>query len=210
MINILIADDHTLMRAGTSHSLHKFLAGAQITEVDNFKKALFAAESTAFDLVIMDIGMPGGNSVKMIEKFMQKSPSTPILVYSSYDEKLYALAFIKAGAMGYLSKEATESEFKNAVEGIIFQKRIYVSENIREESFRMFMKTGKGVEDSTPLLSVREREIAQMFISGKGVSEIAAILDLHTSTVSTHRMRILKKMGVDNLMDLSRKMNMLF
>jgi two-component system invasion response regulator UvrY len=209
MIRILVADDHPLMRAGTSRALDSFIAEVSIVEVNNFKKAIHAVETTVFDLVILDIAMPGGNSVKMIEAFKNKRPELPVLVFSCYDEKLYALSFLKAGAQGYISKDASESEFKKAVEGIIFHKKVYISEDLREESFRSFMRTGRKGNDPIETLSVREREIAQMFISGMGVSEIAAVLDLHTSTVSTHRIRILRKMGVANVIDLAKKLAIL-
>ncbi|KAA0993503.1 response regulator transcription factor [Dyadobacter aurulentus] len=209
MIRILIADDHPLMRAGTRQALNNFIAEVDITEVDSFKKAVHAADSVDFDLAILDISMPGGNSVKMVETFNKKKPGLPVLILSYYDEKLYALAFIKAGARGYITKDAPESEFKKAVEGILYHQRVYLSEELREESFRMFMRTGKGRTEFSGELSVREREIAQMFVSGMFVAEIAAVLNLHTSTVSTHRMRILRKMGVTNVIDLAKKFNML-
>ncbi|KAA0992058.1 response regulator transcription factor [Dyadobacter aurulentus] len=209
MARILIADDHPIFRSGLRQSLENFISKLEVVEVENFKKALYVSESSNFDLVIMDIDMPGGNSVKMVETFKSKWPDLPVLVVSAYDENLYALAFVKAGADGYLSKNALENELKIAVESALFNKKLYLSEAVREESFRMFMKTGRAMESSQASLSVREREIAQMFISGMGVSEIAGLLDLHTSTVSTHRARIFRKMGVENLMELSRKYSIL-
>lgn len=209
MKNVLIAEDHPIMRAGTRQIVSNFLPGAVITEVDTFKKAVHSATETQFDLAILDIDIPGGNSVKMIEVFKQRWPNVKILVFSSYDENLYALPFIKAGADGYVSKDAPELEFKNAIETILFRNKVYVSEALREESFNQFIRVGPDRDTSEPKLSVREREIVGLLLSGKTVSEIAAKLDLHVSTVSTHRGRIFQKMKVDNMMDLARKLDVI-
>ncbi|KAA0993502.1 response regulator transcription factor [Dyadobacter aurulentus] len=209
MKHILIADDHPLMRGGTRQIVVGFIPDAKITEADSFKKAILAAEKESFHLVIMDIGMPGGNSVKMVETFKRRWPDTKILMLSGFEETLYALPFVKAGADGYISKDAPESEFRTALETVLFRSKLYLSESLKEESFRMFMQSGKSHEDTSEKLSLREREIVQLLLAGKGISEIASLLDIHTSTASTHRIRIFRKLGVDNVMDLARIYNIL-
>ena len=145
----------------------------------------------------------------MIEVFKEKYPNVKVLIFSSYDEDLYALPFIKAGADGYISKDAPEQEFKSALETILLRGKVYLSERMKEDSLSRLINSGKSQDDAEPRLSFREREIAQLLLSGKGVSEIAGMLEVHISTVSTHRARILKKMKVDNLMDLARKFDIL-
>ena len=169
MAKILVADDHPILRAGLRQTLGNFLTNPEIFEVENFKKLLQIVEANVFDLVIMDIDMPGGNSVKMIETFKNKWPRIPVLMISGYDESLYALAFVKAGADGYISKDASEGEFKTAVESVLFAKKLYLSEAIREESFRMFMRTGRGLEESQISLSIRVFLFVLLFISCIGV-----------------------------------------
>ncbi|KAA0992048.1 response regulator transcription factor [Dyadobacter aurulentus] len=209
MKNILIAEDHPIMRSGTRQIVHTYMPGAVITEVDTFKKALLSASEKTYDLAILDIGIPGGNSVKMIENFKEKYPAVKVLIFSSYDEDLYALPCIKAGADGYISKDAPEQEFKTALETIMLRKKIYLSERLKDDSLNKFINSRKSQDDAAPQLSIREREIAQLLLSGKGVSEIAGMLDVHISTVSTHRASIFKKMQVQNIIDLAKKFEIL-
>jgi two-component system invasion response regulator UvrY len=209
MKKILLVEDHPVMRAGVKQLLHSFLANVMVDEADNYKKVISAVTEEEYALVILDVDIPGGNSVRMVENIRNRRESQKILIYTSFDEDLYALSFIKSGANGFLSKHAPEGDFKQAVETILFQDKTYLSEKIKEQSFRMFIKSGKTVDDASDLLTLREREIMQLFLSGKGISEVAALLNLHTSTVSTHRIRIFNKMGVDNIIDLSRKFEML-
>lgn len=209
MKKILIAEDHPIMSAGTCQMLRNYMPDAQITEVDTFRKAIQEAESTEFDLIIMDIGIPGGDSVQMVERFRYRWPSVPILMFSAYDENLYAVPFVKAGANGFISKKAKESEFRLAVETVLFRNKIYLSEEIREWSLNMYIKSGRSHQDLMASLSTREKEIVHLFLARKGVSEIGSILNLSTSTINTHRVRIFKKMGVENMIDLVRKFEML-
>lgn len=209
MTKILLVEDHPVMRTGTRHLLHSFIASCQITEVDNFKRALNAVTGEKFSLVVLDVAIPGGNSVRMVENIKNRRADQKILIYTSSDEDLYALTFIKAGANGFLSKNATEQEFKQAVELVLFQDKVYLSEKIKDQSLRLFMQAGKTIQEADEKLSLREREIVQLFLAGKGVTEIGNLLNLHTSTVSTHRARIFNKLGVDNMMDLARKLDML-
>jgi two-component system invasion response regulator UvrY len=204
MSDILIADDHPLMRAGTRQLVLNYLPDARILEADNFKKALIIVSEKPLDLAIMDIGMPGGNSVKMVEMLKMRRPKLKVLILSSYEESLYALPFIKAGADGYISKEAPEAEFKMALETVLLRSKVYLSESLKDKSLQQFMQQGKSLQDPTTKLSIREQEIVQLLIAGKGISEIAALLDIHISTASTHRARIFAKLGIDNVIDLAR------
>jgi two-component system invasion response regulator UvrY len=209
MKKILLVEDHPIMRLGTRTAIESFLARTEIVEVDNYKKMLAELATRNFDLVVLDVDIPVGKSVRMVEDVKGKWPNVRILIYTSFDENLCALPFIKAGADGFLSKQSNSGELKTAVETIFFQNRLYMSENLREDSFRMFIKSGRQFNEPGDQLTIREREISQLFLAGKGVSEISGLLNLHTSTVGTHRSRILKKMGVENMMDLARKFELL-
>ncbi|MGG7666954.1 response regulator [Dyadobacter sp. BHUBP1] len=209
MTKILLVEDHPVMRAGTRTILHSFLGNCQITEVDNFKRAINAIIEEEFSLVILDVSIPGGESVKMIENIKSRRSEQKVLVYTSWDENLYALEFIKAGANGYLTKDASEAELKVAVETIIFQNKMYLSQNVRDQGFNMFIKSGKTLESPQEQLSLREREVVNLFLTGKSVSEVSSLLSLHPSTVSTHRHRIFQKLGVNNMMDLAKKLGVL-
>lgn len=210
MKRILVVEDHPIMSAGTSQMVRKFLTDAVVTEVDTFWKALQAAGSETYDLVIMDIGIPGGNSVQMVERFRSMFPTLRLLIFSGYEESIYALPYVKAGANGFISKKASESEFRQALETVLFRERVYLSDDVRDLTLNTYIRPQGQATNSFDSLSIREKEILQLFHSRKGVSEIAALLNLSTSTVNTHRVRIFKKMGVDNMYDLVIKYEQLY
>jgi DNA-binding NarL/FixJ family response regulator len=210
MKRILVVEDHPIMSAGTCQMIRKFVPDAEVKEVDTFWKALSAAGNEKFDLVIMDIGIPGGNSVQMVEKFKSLHPSTSLLMFSGYEENIYALPYVKAGANGFVSKKASESDFRQAIETVLFRERVYLSDDVRDLTLNTYIKPQNQSSDSFDALSIREKEILRLFYARKGVSEIAAQLNLSTSTVNTHRVRIFKKMGVDNMYDLVRKYEQLY
>jgi two-component system invasion response regulator UvrY len=187
MRRVLVIEDHPVMSNGTCQMLRKYLPDAECTEADTFWKAIQAADSIEFDLVVMDIGVPGGNSVQMVEKFRTRWPSVVILMFTSYEENLYALPCIKAGANGFISKRATESEFRVAVETVLFRHRVYLSDTIRDLSLDMYIRPQRSQANVLDTLSRRENEILQMFLARKGVSEIGAVLNLSTSTINTYR-----------------------
>ncbi len=202
MKRILIAEDHSIVMIGTKQLLKNLLPDAEISGVDNFKKAVQALGKQPFDLIIMDINIPGGNNVNMIHTIRAKQADIRILVFSSYDEQLYALPFLKAGADGYLSKDASEDDFKRAIESIFLNNK-YLSDTMKQESINLLINPKRSSNSSVYSLSVREREITQLLLEGHGTAEIAGILNLHLSTVSTYKSRIFDKLGVTNVMELS-------
>lgn len=213
MKRILVVEDHPIMSAGTCQMVRNYLTDAVFTEVDTFWKALQAANTEEYDLVIMDVGIPGGNSVQMVEKFRTMHPHLRLLMFSGYDESIYALPYVKAGANGFISKKASESEFRLALETVLFRDRIYLSDDIRDLTLNTYIRPQASqslTSNALDQLSIREKEVLQLFYARKGVTEIAAQLNLSTSTVNTHRVRIFKKMGVDNIFDLIQKYEQLY
>lgn len=210
MKRILVVEDHPIMSAGTCQMIKNYLADAEFTEVDTFWKAIQAAGTQDFDIVIMDIAIPGGNSVQMVEKFRSVYPHVRLLMFSGYEESIYALPYVKAGANGFVSKKASEQEFRLAIETVLFRDRVYLSDDVRDLTLNTYIRPQSQPTSTLDTLSIREKEILQLFYSRKGVSEIAALLNLSTSTVNTHRVRIFKKMGVDNMFDLVRKYEQLY
>lgn len=209
MTRILIAEDHPVMSSGIAQLLRKTLPDVHTIEVDNFRKALDAARNHKFDLAIIDISMPGGDSVRMMEIFKQHCPALPVLIFSTYDEQLYALPFIKAGAKGFLSKTASEAEFRNAVETVYHRKRTYMSEALWDANIKRITGEHDGLADSIEALSLKERQVAQLLLNGKGGSEIAAIMNVSPSTVNTYRVRIFRKIGVNNVLQLAHRLEVL-
>ncbi len=211
MKRILIAEDHPIMSAGASQMLRKCIPDAEITEVTSFWKACQAAENLVFDLVIMDIGIPGGDSVQMVQTFRSRWPAARLLMFSGYAENVYALPFVRAGAHGFLSKKSSENEFRQAIETVLVHGKIYLSQTIKDLSLDIYIN-GSEAAGALPhtSLSIREKGIAQLFFERKGVTDISSILNLSTSTVNTHRVRLFKKLGVNNMIDFVRKYELLY
>lgn len=209
MTRILLAEDHPVMRSGVKFQLQSMLSNVIIDEADNFKKLLNAISTQDYSLIVMDIGIPGGNSIRMIDNVRARNAAVKILIYSALEEDTYALSFVRRGANGFLSKEAPTEELRVAVETILFRDKIYLSEKLREESLNLFVQASRKPAGEENSLTIREKEIADLLLAGKRITEAAHLLNLHPSTVSTHRHRIFGKMGVDNMMDLVRKLKML-
>ncbi|SDN09580.1 response regulator transcription factor [Siphonobacter aquaeclarae] len=209
MKRILIVEDHPIVATATTLAVSQYLPDAVCVDTNSFWKALELVETEPFDLVILDLGIPGGNSIQMIEKLRSRQPKVRILIFTGMEENVYALPFVKAGANGFLSKKASDAEFRRAIDTVLFRNKIYVSEDIHDLTLTSYFKPKKRGGEELEALSEREMEILQLLHARKGISEISTILNLSTSTVNTHRVRIFRKMGVDNLIDLVMKYEVL-
>ncbi|MDQ1085596.1 response regulator transcription factor [Siphonobacter sp. SORGH_AS_1065] len=203
MLRILIVDDHSIVRLGTKHLIKSILSDSIIVECENFKQVIATLKNQKFDFVVLDINIPGGNSIGMISILKRINPSLKIMVFSSYDERLYALPYIKAGADGFLSKEASNVDFEIAVKTIINNKK-YLSDKVKDEGINRLLNGNTVNTNSLELLSNREKEIVQLLVDGKSTSEIANTLNIHISTVSTHKAKIFEKLNVTNTLQLSK------
>ncbi|MDO8298308.1 response regulator transcription factor [Lacisediminimonas sp.] len=200
MIRIVIADDHTIMREG----LKRILEGAEDIQVvgeatDGFE-ALAQVRKGGFDLLMLDLSMPGRNGVELIRQIKDEMPKLPILILTMHDEEQYAVRAIRAGARGYLTKESAGTQLVSAIRRVA-SGRPYISLEVAEQ---LAMDAMPSVMEDLPhkQLSDREFEVFSMLVSGKSITEIAESLHLSVKTVSTHKTRILHKMGVPSLADL--------
>ena len=201
-VQILIAEDHPLVLMGIQHLLIEHFPGAAICTAEDFPKALVLLEKQKFDLLVMDINLPGGDKVGMVNSVRMKQAKVPILVCSSYDEQLYALPFLKAGANGYVSKTASNEEFLSAVDQVI-SGRIYASASVLQNAFGILFNS-KGSQDSiADKLSDKELEVAKMLSKGMSTKAIANQMHLSPSSVSTYKTKIFEKLGVSNVIELT-------
>lgn len=205
--NVLIAEDHAVVRIGTKMLLKRFRPEATVVGVDNFTDVINSLKEQSFDLIILDINMPGGNNLKMIETIRVYQPGIYILVFSSYDEQMYALPYLQAGADGYLSKESPEEEFESALEKVESDRK-YLSPSLQENTISNFLANGKKTVDPITTLSKREMDVANLLVKGYGTAEIGNMLNLQLSTVSTFKSRIFNKLDVKNIVELITKMSM--
>ena len=201
MIRILIADDHAIVRAG----LRQFIADQADMEIAG--EAASGAETVAavrngdFDVVLLDISMPDKNGIDTLRLLRHVKPELPVLMLSAYGEDQYAVNLLRAGAAGYVSKEAASTQLVGAIRTVA-QGRRYVSPSLAQ-----ILAEGVFSGDSDrPLhaeLSQREFQIFCKLASGAAVSKIADELNLSVKTVSTYRTRILEKMAMKSNADLT-------
>jgi two-component system invasion response regulator UvrY len=191
MIRILVADDHTVVREGVKRILADTPDLVIAGEANHGQEVLAKAEAEAWDLVLLDISMPGRNGLEVLQQLHILRPTLPVLVFSMHPENQYALRAFRAGAVGYLTKDSLPEELVTAVRKVIQGGR-YVSAAMAE-----YLVAELGYDSTAPLhaaLSNREYQVLCLLASGKTVTETARELSLSVKTVSTHRSRILQKM----------------
>ena len=198
MKRIILADDHSFIRVGLIQILKDEYPSAEIKEVSDGETLVKEATLHDWDLVITDLDMPGRSGIEALEQIKTIKPDLPVLVLSIYPEDLYAMRVFKAGASGYLNKNAAPYELIEAINRIALGRK-YVSPEAAEKLLQ-FEQNKKPHE----LLSNREFEIFKLFAAGKTLSQIAEALSLAPTTVSTHRRRIMEKMGLSTNGELTR------
>jgi len=201
MIRVLIADDHAILRRGLKEILVRELDAVTCGEAEDAQQALKEVQNHTWDLVILDITMPGRSGLDLLGDLQRMQPKLPVLVLSMHAEDQFGKRVLKAGAAGYMRKESAPEELITAIQKVVSGGR-YVSPALAEE-----LALALGQDAERPIhetLSSREFEILIMIASGKTVSQIAAELNLSPTTVSTYRTRILVKMNMETTAELIR------
>ncbi|MCH6234224.1 response regulator [Cognataquiflexum rubidum] len=196
----LIADDHPIVRKGIIQLLKDAFPEMLTEEVSSGIEAVKRINHEKWDLIILDISMPGRNGIDVLKQARNSGIKTPILILSMQAEEHYALRTLKAGASGYVSKESAGDELVKAVEKVMKGKK-YISPKVTEI---LAENLGEEPEIIHEKLSDREMEVMMQIASGKTVSDIAAELSLSVSTVSTYRLRILEKLHLHNNAEILR------
>jgi two-component system, NarL family, invasion response regulator UvrY len=202
-IEIIIAEDHPLVLAGMQFLLMAHRPDAVITCTSDFNKTIAMLEKHRFDLLIMDINLPGGDKVAMIHSARLKQPDIPILVCSSYDEQLYALPFLKAGANGYISKTAINDDFTRAVDQVL-SGRTYASPEVMQHAFNQLLYAKELHETTTEKFSERELDVAKLLVKGQSTKAIGEQLNLSSSSISIYKSKIFEKLGINNVVELTK------
>lgn len=201
MIRVLLADDHAVVRSGLREILADTGDIRVAGEAANGQEALARVREQEFDVAVLDMSMPGRNGIELIKLVKAEKPGIRILVLSMHSEAQYAVRAIRAGASGYLGKESAADELVAAIRRIA-GGGAYVSPETAE---RLALDAGRA-SHAPPhtLLSDREYQVFQLIANGAAVGEIARQLSLSVKTVSTHKTRILEKMGLANQAELIR------
>ena len=199
MINVLIADSHPIVRLGIKQVLDATADFKVIGDASTTTELFAALEKVSPDVVMLEMDIPEINGIATLRKIKQDFPNTKVLMYSGQSEDVYALSTIRAGAFGYLSKTADVdyiiSAIRKVAEGNMFitnelAQRLAFDEGTQKPR-RFFRK-----------LSTREVEVLKLLASGKRNKEVAEGLNLNEKTVSTYKARLMRKLNVDNLVDL--------
>lgn len=199
MIRILLADDHSIIRLGLIQILQDEYPDAEIKEVSDGESLIKEVLKNDWDLIISDLDMPGINGLQALEQIKQIKPEIPVLILSIFAEDLYAVRVLKAGASGYMNKNAAPYELITAIQRILLGRK-YITPEIAEKLL-MAPNIDKNPHE---LLSNREFEIFKLLALGKTTGQVADLLSLALTTVSTYRSRVMEKLNLSTNSELTR------
>lgn len=202
-IRILLADDHTVMRRGLRFLLDSQPDLTVVAEASDGREAVQQAESSHPDVAVLDIAMPNLSGIEAAQRIAAECPKTAIIMLSMHSDEGYVLRALKAGARGYLLKDAAEGDLIEAIRAVHQGKTFFSSEisKMLVEDYIREIRT-RGVDDSYELLTSREREILQLLVEGHSNKDIAGQLNVSPHTVETHRRNIQDKLNLRSFAEL--------
>nr|MBF0188054.1 response regulator transcription factor [Magnetococcales bacterium] len=200
-MKIFIADDHAIVRDGLKRILSEHSGMEVCGEAENGRDALRALKQLDWDILLLDVSMPGMGGLETLKHVAGRFPGKPVLILTQHEETHLARRFLKAGASGYLTKQEASAELIKAIRRIS-QSRRYVAPSVAEEMFGELETEQPPATHTT--LSDREYNVLCRIASGKSLSAIAEELTISVSTVSTYRRRILDKMNLSSNAELTR------
>ncbi|MDC1210947.1 response regulator transcription factor [Porticoccaceae bacterium] len=210
MSSILLVDDHAVVRNGLKQMLMEHLGSVIFGEANDAIDAMRQVRHQDWGLVVLDIRLPGRSGVDVLKQIKSEKPHLPVLILSSYPESQYAVRLIQAGAAGYISKDAEESEIIKAVKTAAAGGR-YINEIVGGLLANSMSRSFSSEDDFSLYESLSDREY-QIFLelaSGKRAKDIAEKLQVSAKTVATHRSRLMLKMGFSNNAELTLYANKL-
>ncbi len=199
-MRILITDDHAVVRQGLKQILAEEFRRAEFGEAASAQEAIERVWKEVWDVVVLDITMPGRSGLEVLKEIKKSKPKLPVLVLSMHPEDQFAVRLLKIGASGYMTKESAPNELVGAVKKVMAGGR-YISPSLAEK-----MASYLAIDVQTPpheRLSDREFLVLRLIASGKTPTQIAKELGLSVKTISTYRMRILEKMDMANNAELT-------
>jgi DNA-binding NarL/FixJ family response regulator len=199
MYRILIADDHPIVRRGLRQILEENRSVSNVDEAETGREALEKVKKGKFDMILLDISMPGMSGLETLEEIKRLKPALPVLILSIYPEEEYAVRVLKTGASGYLTKKSAPDELITAIRKLARGER-YISPSLAE--LLATHLTGETEKPHHESLSNREFQVMRMIASGKSLKEIAGDMSLSPKTISTFRTRILQKLDLKSNAEL--------
>jgi len=198
-MKLLIADDHPIVRNGIKDIIHDISASFVIDEAEDTHEVVQKVISNDYDVIILDISMPGGGGLNALKQIKQAKPLTKVLMLSIYDDEQYINRALKAGASGYLTKSVASEELELAIKKVISGEKYLSSEVASKMATFIYSDKEKTKHE---LLSEREYQVFSLLARGDTTVEIAEELHISPKTVSTYRDRIMEKMGMSRNSEL--------
>jgi DNA-binding NarL/FixJ family response regulator len=202
-IRILLADDHTLLRAGIRSLLEKMPGVEVVGEAADGREALSLVKAHSPNIVLMDIAMAGLNGLDATARVIKDFPQVRVIILSMHANEEYVLQTLRAGAAGYLLKDAATAELEMAIQAVA-RGDIYLSPAISKRVIDDYIGRTSGQKGSPEQLTSRQREILQLVAEGKTTKEIAFLLNLSIKTVETHRTQLMDRLNIHDVPGLVR------
>jgi DNA-binding NarL/FixJ family response regulator len=203
-IKVLLADDHVMMRGGLHMLLEQNAEIVVIGEAEDGREAVLLAKKLSPDVVVMDIAMPDMNGIEATRQIVADHPSVKIIALSMHSDRHFVLEMLKAGAMAYLLKQCAVDELITAIKTVL-KNQTYISPCISGVVVDQFVRTPSKSEPSVfSRLTDREREVLQLMAEGRSSKEIAGQLNLSIKTIETHRMKIMEKLNIHTVAELTK------
>jgi two-component system invasion response regulator UvrY len=196
---VLIADDHVIVRAGLKTIMKDMRPFMQFDEAVNGDQVIDFIKHNDYDMIVLDVNMPDTDSIALVSNIFAYKEKSRVLIFSMNSETLYAKRFLKLGVLGYLDKESQADEIRKAIDSVL-NGTVYMSENLK----RYFYEDMMSVRTDNPFekLSNREIQIAKYLLRGYSHTEIKKTLNLHSSTIGTHKIRSFEKLKIRNIFEL--------
>lgn len=201
MIKVLHAEEHDLIKEGFKCFIQSIFPLYTIENVSDPSEILNMSLNNQYDLIVLDINLSENNPFELVRQLIANKPLLKILILSDKEEQVLAKKLLQAGVKGFLSKSSSAAEIKKGIKDVIDDK-IYLSESLTQAITEEAL--GKKSANSLTSLSPREYEIMLLLIQGVALSYISAKLNLHASTIGTHKARIFRKLNVNNIIELNR------
>ncbi len=202
-IKIIIADDHKIVREGLRALLSREPMMEVVAEAEDGRAALHLVEEHAPDVIIMDIGMVNLNGIEATRQITSEHPYVKVVALSIHADRRFVMEMLKAGASGYLLKDCAFEELAAAIRAVVKGQK-YLSPRIAGVVVEEFVGGPKVASPVFSILTAREREVLQLLAEGKTTRQIASHIHVSTKTVETHRQRIMKKLNLNSVAELTK------
>ncbi len=202
-IRMLLAEDHTIVRAGIRALLQNLEGIEVVAEAGDGREAIRLIEAHQPDIVLMDIGMAGLNGLEATARIAKEFPDVRVIILSMYASEEYVLQALRAGAVGYLLKDADMAELEIAIRAVA-REETYLSPAVSKHVVADYVRRVGGEPSSLERLTRRQREILQLIAEGHSTQEIAQMLSISVKTVETHRSQLMERLDIHDVASLVR------